>query len=68
MKVMTGAYVSYIDSDDWIEENMYQMMMNAIKTNKADICECAFEKTSGSVKKKTKRMMKNYQLWINEVH
>lgn len=21
MKVMTGAYVSYIDSDDWIEEN-----------------------------------------------
>ena len=49
---MTGAYVSYIDSDDWIEENMYQMMMNAIEVNKADICECAFEKTSGSVKKR----------------
>ena len=55
MKVMTGAYVSYIDSDDWIEENMYQMMMNAIKTYKADICECAFEKTSGSVKKEDQK-------------
>lgn len=55
MKVMAGVYVSYIDSDDWIEENMYQMMMDAIKTNKADICECAFEKTSGSVKKEDQK-------------
>lgn len=55
MKVMTGVYVSYIDSDDWIEENMYQMMMNAIKTNKAEICECAFKKTSGSVKKEDQK-------------
>lgn len=51
MKVMTGTYVSYVDSDDWIEQDMYQKMMNAIKENDADICECAFEKTSGIIKK-----------------
>ena len=57
------------DSDDWIEENMYQMMMNAIEVNKADICECAFEKTLRKCeKRRSKRMMIKYQLWINEVH
>ena len=34
---------------------MNQMMMNAIEVNKADICECAFEKTSGSVKKEDQK-------------
>ena len=54
MKVMVGAYVSYIDSDDWIAQDMYQKMINAIKKNNADICECAFERTSGIEKKEDK--------------
>ena len=52
MQIMTGTYVSYIDSDDWIANGMYQNMINAIKEQDADICECAFERTSGTVKKK----------------
>ena len=39
MKVMAGVYVSYIDSDDWIAQDMYQKMINAIKKNNADILE-----------------------------
>ena len=54
MKVMAGVYVSYIDSDDWIAQDMYQKMINAIKKNNADICECSFEKTSGIEKKEDK--------------
>lgn len=46
MKIMTGDYVSYIDSDDWIEKDMYEIMLDAMKKNNADICECAFERTS----------------------
>lgn len=50
MQVMTGDYVSYIDSDDWISKDMYEKMLRTIKQQKADICECRFEKTSGDIK------------------
>lgn len=46
MKIMTGDYVSYIDSDDWIAEDMYETLLTAIKKNNADICECSFERIS----------------------
>ena len=49
MKIMMGDYVSYIDSDDWIAEDMYETMLDAIKKNHADICECGFERTSGMI-------------------
>ena len=45
MQIMTGTYISYIDSDDWVANDMYEKMMYAIKKNDADICECQFEKT-----------------------
>ena len=50
MQIMTGTYISYIDSDDWVANDMYEKMMYAIKKNDADICECQFEKTAGIVK------------------
>ena len=50
MQIMAGTYISYIDSDDWVANDMYEKMMYAIKKNDADICECQFEKTAGIVK------------------
>ena len=50
MQIMTGTYISYIDSDDWVANDMYEKMMYAIKKKDADICECQFEKTAGIVK------------------
>lgn len=55
MQIMTGTYVSYIDSDDWIANDMYEKMLYAIKKNDADICECCFEKTTGIVKSNKKQ-------------
>lgn len=46
MKIMTGDYVSFIDSDDWISENMYEIMLYNMQTNNADICESGFKRTS----------------------
>lgn len=38
----SGRYISFIDSDDWIEPNMYERMYDeAIKTN-ADIVTCDY--------------------------
>lgn len=50
MQIMTGDYVSYVDSDDWISNDMYEKMLNTIKQYRADICECRFEKTSSDIK------------------
>lgn len=36
----SGEYFGFIDSDDWIEPNMYEKMYNAAKSNNADIVFC----------------------------
>lgn len=35
--IAKGEYVAYVDSDDWIEKNMYQDMMSLIKETHSDI-------------------------------
>ncbi len=35
-----GEYVGFVDSDDWIENNMYEVMYNAAKRENADIVWC----------------------------
>lgn len=36
LEVAAGAYVSFIDSDDWIELNAYQELMDILRNNDAD--------------------------------
>lgn len=36
----SGEYIGFIDSDDWIEPDMYEKMYNAGKTNNSDIVFC----------------------------
>ena len=38
--VATGEFISFIDSDDWLELDMYETMIKAICKEKADICAC----------------------------
>ena len=35
-----GDYIGFVDSDDWIEPNMYELMLNKIQESAADICVC----------------------------
>jgi len=35
-----GEYIGFVDSDDWIEPDMYETMYNAAMTNCADIVFC----------------------------
>ncbi|EKY29019.1 glycosyltransferase [Clostridium celatum] len=43
LDLATGQWIAFLDSDDWIEENMYEILYeNAIK-QKVDICACNFE-------------------------
>ncbi|MBR4674696.1 MAG: glycosyltransferase [Victivallales bacterium] len=37
LKIATGDYIGFVDSDDWIEPNMYEILMSALQDSKADI-------------------------------
>jgi len=38
--VATGEYLAFVDSDDWIELNMYEVLLNALEKHNADIASC----------------------------
>lgn len=40
LAVATGEYISFIDSDDWIEPEFMEVLLDAITTTGADIAEC----------------------------
>ena len=40
LKKATGEYISFIDSDDYIDENMYSDMYNKAKKNNLDLIAC----------------------------
>ena len=36
----TGNFIGFVDSDDWIEPNMYEVLMSALQETGADIAVC----------------------------
>lgn len=41
-----GEYISFIDSDDWVEENMYEQLINLTINNKVSVVESNFKSTN----------------------
>ena len=37
LQLATGKYVTYVDSDDWIEKDMYEVLVDMLKQEGADI-------------------------------
>jgi len=40
LKIATGDYIGFVDSDDWIDLSLYEVLVNEIKTNCSDIAAC----------------------------
>lgn len=40
LRVAKGEYIGFVDSDDWIEPQMYEVMYNAIEKYSADVGMC----------------------------
>lgn len=40
MKLAKGEYIGFVDSDDWVERDMYEKMYTAAKSNDSDIVFC----------------------------
>ncbi|MEY2701520.1 MAG: hypothetical protein RLY43_140 [Bacteroidota bacterium] len=39
----TGEYIAFVDSDDWIDADMYKTLIGLIEDNNADIAACDFK-------------------------
>ena len=40
MQKATGEYIGFVDSDDWLEADMYEKMYNAAKSTDSDVVFC----------------------------
>ena len=40
LDIASGEYIGFVDSDDWIDLNMYEELYNSLIVNKADIAIC----------------------------
>jgi len=52
IKMAKGKYVSFIDSDDWIEPEMYQEMINKVEKFNLDFIMCDYKKRSNNYEDK----------------
>lgn len=44
LDVATGNYIGFVDSDDYIDHRMYEILYDLIVTNNADIAHCLMKK------------------------
>lgn len=42
LDVAKGEYIAFVDSDDWIDNQMYSKLMNVIQVQNSDIACCSF--------------------------
>lgn len=49
LRIASGEYIGFVDSDDWIELDMYEYLLDMMLQLDADISHCSFYKTDGSI-------------------
>lgn len=49
LKKAQGKYISYIDSDDWIEKNMIEILYNKIIKYDADVVKCEYAYNNSNI-------------------
>ena len=59
-----GELITFVDSDDWIENNTYEIMVSKLLQYELDIIKCAIVETDGS---KIKRELNHKTTKINVV-
>lgn len=47
LAIAQGDYLSFIDSDDWVEQEFLEKLIKCLQEADADICECEVNRTSG---------------------
>ena len=66
-----GVYIAFVDSDDWLEPNMYEALISQLEKHEADIVACSFYECKGDGKKavgdsKNIRVIDTEEIFINK--
>lgn len=48
LEIAKGNYIGFVDSDDWLDKSMYEILLKLLKENNSDISCCDFFKTANS--------------------
>ena len=43
LKIATGEYIAFLDSDDWVDKELYETLYNEINRHDADIAICRYK-------------------------
>ena len=52
LEIATGDYISYIDSDDWLDTKVYETLLETAMKNEADMVKCGIIETNGAAEEK----------------
>ncbi|MCF2649149.1 MULTISPECIES: glycosyltransferase [Bacillaceae] len=44
LKIASGEYISFIDSDDYIDKDFYKILIDLIRNSNADAAQCSYKK------------------------
>jgi len=47
LEIATGDYIGYVDSDDWIEDDMYELMVGCCEKYNAEVAACRYSSVYG---------------------
>ena len=45
LKIASGKYIGFVDSDDWVKCDMYETMLEVIENENCDVVECDYIQT-----------------------
>jgi len=43
IRMAQGEYIGFVDSDDWIEADMFMILLNKIRETNANVCVCGYD-------------------------
>lgn len=66
LDIATGEYIGFIDSDDYIDEHMYEEMLSAIENADADLCICGYDRVNDDGEIRSSAHFKNAVLSQND--
>lgn len=64
----TGEYVTFVDTDDYVEPNWAEKLYNAAKENNADLAVCGFERIDLNTGKVVSTNMTNFRNSVKEIN
>lgn len=67
LAIATGDYISFVDSDDLLSLDFYQILLQTLIENEADIVECDFVKFEDELKVAKKDILQEVEIYETEI-